>query len=109
MAEEYRDLTRGRIPAADKREVIDLLTAGLYPVINIGEDELDALSTALTYAYMMYQSPYWPGREGDIPMLMLESGVYGLTSLVELLPVVNDLTPGYSLASRALDGLYTIR
>ena len=110
MAEDYRELTRKRIRVSDVREGIDALTGllnlcGLEPV----DDTIDAATNVGMFLYSMANSPYWPGRENNLKMLAVEVGVCGLVGLVELLPFINDVTPGYSLASRALDWVYSRR
>ena len=110
MAEDYRELTRRRIKVSDVREGIDALTGilnlyGLEPV----DDLTDTATNVGMFLYSMANSPYLPSRENDLKMLAVEAGVYSLVGLAELLPFINDVTPGYSLASRALDWVYSRR
>ena len=70
------------------------------------DDLGDAATNIGMYLYNMANSPYLPGRDFNIPKLLMEGGVYALAFLLELVPGINDITPGYSFASRVLDYLY---
>jgi len=106
MAEAYRDHTRKRVKMSRDREHIDALTGVLnfIPGGTIPDDIIDYITNAYALAYNLYNSPYW--RERNWKMFGVEAGVYGLASLVELIPFLNDILPGHYLASKALDQVY---
>ena len=110
MADEYRDLTRRRLGVSAVRETVDAITGllnlvGLEPV----DEVIDYTTNAAMWVYSMAQSPYTPWRESNWAGWAGEGVVYTLAGLTELLPIVNDVTPAYVLASAALDQIYARR
>ena len=110
MAEAYRYLTRKRIKVSDVREGVDAVTGILDLLgLQLADDTIDAITNIGMYAYSMANSPYLPSRENNRGMLAIEVVGYGTVALTELLPFIKDVSPGYSIASRIFDWLYSRR
>ncbi len=110
MADTYRDLTKRRIKVSDVREGVDAVGSLLGLLgLKLPDDIADAITNAALYAYSILNSPYLPSRENDRGMLAVEALGYGAVALTELLPFMKDVSPGYSIASRIFDWLYSRR
>ena len=106
---DYTNLTEKRKKGGYITEAVDA-AAAVADVLIPGAVAIDFTETpikdVISFLYSLANSPYLPGRNFNIPRLILEYGVYGAAAIIEAIPGLNKLIPSYAIAGYMLDRIY---